>query len=72
MYFRCNLLCETLAQYKKIIIYGTGNFAQKIFPQLVEHGLKEKILCFTQTKKYESDFLYEIPVIDIKELQCDK
>lgn len=72
MYFRYRLLCETLKQFKKIIIYGTGDFAQKIFPHLVKRGLKERILCFTQTEKYKSDFIDEIPVIDIRELQCDK
>lgn len=72
MYFRYRLLCETLGQFKKIIIYGTGDFAQKIFPHLVKRGLKERILCFTQTEGSESGLINGIPIIGIKELQCDK
>lgn len=65
-------LCEVLDQYNKLIIYGTGDFARQIYPQLVEYGLKEKIVCFTQTDKGENDVIDGIPVLDIRTLNCDK
>lgn len=68
MHFRNAALCETLSQYKKIIIYGTGDFARKIYPKLVQYGLKKKIVCFTQTNESNMDFFYGIPVVNIKAL----
>ena len=68
MYFRSRILCEKLSQYEKIIIYGTGDFAKAIYPQLVRHGLKKKIACFTRTQGSEPASIDGIPVINIKEL----
>lgn len=45
MVFRMRLLCKTLNQYKRIIIYGTGNYALEVYPQLIEGNLKEKLVC---------------------------
>ncbi len=72
MYFNYKLLCATLRQYQKIIIYGTGDFAQKIYPYLVEQGLKDRIICFTQTEEKEPVSISEIPVVNIQRLNCDK
>ncbi len=72
MYFKTRRLCNKLNQYKAIIIYGTGDFAQRIYPQLVEHGLKEKIIYFTQTKKDTITSIDGIPVIEIKKMNCNK
>ena len=72
MYFKSRILCEELDQYQNIIIYGTGDFSQKIFPQLVKHGLKKKILCFTNTGAGQSDDLDGIPVINIKDINYNK
>ena len=68
MHFRSAVLCKDLNQYKKIIIYGTGNFAQEIYPQLEKRGLKEKIVSFTQTEGEESVFIDGIPVVNIEKL----
>lgn len=73
MYFKSKFLCEALNQYQKIVIYGTGNFAHEIYPQLIKYGLKEKIVCFTQTQRNEDETLIDgIPVISIAQLNYDK
>lgn len=72
MYFKEQLLYDTLNQYENIIIYGTGDYAQEIYPQLERLGLKDKILCFTQTEKYHADMMNGIPVINIHTLACIK
>lgn len=73
MYFRNRFLCETLNRYPQIIIYGTGDFAHIIYPQLVKYGLKEKIVCFTHTQdRDEGDSIDGIPVISIDKLNYDK
>lgn len=72
MLFRSKLLCDTLNKYKEILIYGTGNYANEIYPQLIEYGLKEKIVCFVQTQKDGTDFINYIPVISLKETECNK
>ena len=68
MYFKYKQLYDVLNRYKKIIIYGTGDFAQHIYPQLVSFGLKEKIICFTQTKDSDKDSMDGIPIISIGRL----
>lgn len=65
-------LCKDLNEYESIVVYGTGKFAQEIYPHLLEHGLREKILCFTQTEENEINQLDGIPVISIKKLNCKK
>ncbi|MBD5448780.1 MAG: hypothetical protein HDR28_01200 [Lachnospiraceae bacterium] len=71
MFFRKAVLCKDLNQYNKLIIYGTGNFAQEIYPQLVEYGLKEKILCFMQTETEDDVLVDGIPVVSIGAFNCD-
>lgn len=68
MYFKSKSLCEYLNQYQKIIIYGTGNYAHAIYPQLVKAGLKKKILCFTQTRSDGRSFIDGIPVLNVETL----
>lgn len=72
MHFKIKNLCKILNQYEKIIIYGTGNYANAIYPKLVEGGLKEKIVCFTQTGESHINFIDGIKVINFKELDYDK
>lgn len=72
MNFDITGLCEILRRYSEIIIYGIGDYAQKIYPHLVQEGLKEKIICFTQTGECKSNVYEGIPVINIDELKCNK
>ena len=72
MHFRSKILCEKLNQYANIIIYGTGYFAQEIYPQLVKCNLKNKILCFTQTKETGEASIDDIPIISIDNINYDK
>lgn len=72
MHFRSRILCEKLNQYEKIIIYGTGYYAQAIYPRLIKGDLKKKIVCFTQTKEADFDSIDGIPVIDIAGLNYNK
>lgn len=72
MNYDITCLCETLRQYSEIIIYGTGRYAQEIYPHLVQEGLREKIICFTQTDECKNEVYEEIPVINIDELKCNK
>lgn len=72
MNFGITSLCETLRQYSEIIIYGTGCYAQEIYPYLVQEGLGEKIICFTQTDECESKLYAGLSVINIDELKCNK
>ena len=72
MYFRNQLLYDTLNQYQNIIIYGTGDFAHEIYPQLKKMGLKEKISCFAQTEKSDIDSIDGIPVVSIHSHICVK
>lgn len=72
MFFKVNDLCEALRPYKKIIIYGTGNYAKEIYPRLIEQNLKEMIYCFTQTEKAECDYIDGKPVIEMCELNQDE
>lgn len=72
MLFRTAVLCHDLNLYNNIIIYGTGDFSKEIYPYLIEHGLKEKIICFAQTKVDRNELLDEIPVMSLNEIQADK
>ena len=74
MHFRTRDLCRVLDRYKRIIIYGTGNYAQQIYRRMVRHGLREKIFCFVQSESNASgpDLIDEIPIITISELDCNK
>lgn len=63
--FRVNGLCKSLDQFDRIIIYGTGDYAQKIYPFLKKKGLKQKIFCFTQTQNGERESIDSIPVVKI-------
>lgn len=72
MYFRTRILYEKLNQYKSIIIYGTGDFSRRIYPQLVKHGLKKKIVCFTQTKVVETASIDGIPIVGIETCNYSK
>lgn len=72
MRFRKSELCKELDQYEKIIIYGTGNFAMEIYPLLVERGLKDKIVSFTQTHESVSVSIDGIPVISVEKLTYEK
>ena len=72
MNFGITSLGETLRQYSVIIIYGIGRYAQVIFPHLVQEGLREKIICFTQTAECKNMVCEGIPVINIDELKCNK
>ena len=72
MKFLTSSLCERLGQYRNIIIYGTGCYAQEIYPHLIQGGLKEKIRYFTQTHAGENDLYENIPIISIDQLSCDK
>lgn len=66
LYFDRNLYRE-LRKYEKIIIYGTGYYSQLFYPRLVRNGLKEKVVCFMQTKERRTDFIDGIPVVTIAE-----
>lgn len=72
MDFGISSLCETLNQFDKIIIYGTGHYAQAVYPYLVQEGLSKKILCFTQTEESECKVFDNVPIVNIKELNCNK
>lgn len=72
LYFNMGELCKALNQYQEIIIYGTGNYAIAIYPQLIKSGLHEKIVCFTQTKETDVTELHGIPVIGLNKLCYDK
>lgn len=72
MYFKLKSICNILNQYNSIIIYGTGNYAGKIYSRLVEQGLKQKILCFTQTEESNVGSIDGISVISLDKLNCDK
>ncbi len=72
MYFKCKLLYDSLNQFKKVIIYGTGDYALKIYPYLVQYGLKDKIVCFTQTKVETPALIDGIPVVKIDEISYSK
>lgn len=72
MVFRMRLLCKTLNQYKRIIIYGTGDYALEVYPQLIEGNLKEKLVCFAQTVVDRAKSIDGIPVVDIRTLTYDR
>lgn len=72
MYFKYKSLYKCIDQYQKIIIYGTGNYAQLVYPQLVKFGLKKKIVCFAQSEVNGHNFIDGIPVTGIENVQCDK
>lgn len=71
-YFRTRILCRILESYQGIIIYGTGKYAQLIYPRLVEYGLKDNVLCFTQTDKKAENVIDGIPVIESQHLNYSK
>lgn len=71
-YLRVNALCQMLDRYKEIIIYGAGNYAKAIYPLLVEHNLKQKILCFTQTEEGETKSIDKLPIISFGLLNTNK
>lgn len=72
MYFRSRILYETLNQYKAVIIYGAGEFAKIIYPQLIKYGLKKKIVCFAQTKVEEKTSIDGIPIVGIETCNYSK
>ncbi len=72
MEFRNRILYNTLNQYDEIIIYGTGDYAQKIYPLIRESDLKNKIICFSQSDKGGVDFIDEKPIVAIKEVACNR
>lgn len=72
MYFRSSVICRILKSYKEIIIYGTGKYAQMIYPRLVKYGLKDKVRCFTQTDKGGENVIDGIPIIEAKRLDDPK
>lgn len=72
MDFDTAALCEALNQYNNIIVYGMGYYAQEIYPYMIQGGLKEKIICFTQTNECKNKLYNGIPVININELDCNR
>lgn len=72
MHLRNSVLCNELNRYQKIIIYGTGYFAQKIYPQLIKFNLRKKIVCFTQTEECGLVSIDGIPIINIKKINYNK
>lgn len=71
--FRTRCLCKELDKYNKIIIYGTGDYADRIYPLLLEHGLRKKISCFTQTEESKIQSIDGIPIIKFNMLEdCKK
>lgn len=72
MSFKSKLLCDALNEYPSIIIYGTGDYAQRIYPKLVKYGLRDKIVCFTQTKENHTKTIDGIPLVSIAALDCNK
>lgn len=68
---RIKTMVNSLNQYNRIIIYGTGLVAQYIYPYLVQNGLRNKIFCFTQTNKCELETIDGIPIFSIDTLSCD-
>lgn len=72
MYFNASRLIPILNQYEEIIVYGTGNYAHMIYPLLVQWELKEKIICFTQTKESEADSIDRLPVVSLEKVHCNK
>lgn len=69
--FISDKLYEELNSFQNIIIYGTGEFARIVYPKLVNYGLKEKISCFTQTRKADIADIDGIPVADFSSLKFD-
>lgn len=69
-YFRINALINVLKQYNEIVIYGAGKVAQYIYPYLIQHGMKEKIVCFAQTNPCEIENIDGINVLQIANLHC--
>lgn len=72
MHFAIKKLYNMLNLYQQIVVYGTGNYAKQIYPYLVESGLREKIICFTQTTESKIDSIDGVEVINIDALDCDK
>ena len=72
MYFNANRLISVFDQFEGIIIYGAGNYAHMIYPLLVQWGMKEKIISFTQTKKSGADSIDGIPVVSVDKVYCNK
>ncbi len=66
--FRTRCLCQKLDHFHKIVIYGTGDYSGRIYPFLVEYGLKGKICCFTQTMEGKQQSIDGIPVIKFDKL----
>lgn len=74
MLFRTGSLCQKLNEYEKVIVYGTGSFARQIYPRIVKHGLKDKVLCFTQSEmgNMETDAIDGKPIVSLNALDCAK
>lgn len=54
-----------LAQYKRVVLYGVGNMAKKIYKGLFECNIK--IDYCVVTKKQKSFFMNSIPMFEINE-----
>lgn len=68
------LLVEELRKYQHIIVYGTGYFAEKIYPALCESGLDQNILAFAVSRslsKKPFDKFQVMYIDEIGEELCD-
>lgn len=65
-------LKRKLESYDSILIYGTGVYAKKIYPELCELGLREKITSFVVSKQTEETTFQGIGVNTIDNVVCDK
>ena len=69
MYFDLNKLYSVLKNFNNIIIYGTGVYSNAIYPKLCLMGLKERIKAFVETGVPEKDFIDDIPIYSVYEIE---
>lgn len=65
-------LIDDLQKYKGFIIYGTGDWAKRVYPILCKRGLKEHIISFAVSKLEQDEQFEEHPVMQIDKIECDK
>ncbi|MDE6946606.1 MAG: hypothetical protein K2P14_05415 [Anaeroplasmataceae bacterium] len=69
MHILISNLLKNLKMFEKILIYGTGNYANIIYPMLKKAGLKEKICSFVVTGTTDISQIDGIPVKSLSELK---
>lgn len=69
MYILKSNLLKDLKRFKKILIYGAGNYANMVYPMLKKAGLKEKICSFVVTCTTDLSHIDGIPVKSLSEMK---